>query len=144
MHKQEPVPPQLAALAGFTFRVLIGAILGFVCAVVIIAADSMGTAFSPDDAFNRSIATAWKTGGLLGAIYLPLASALFLPKQNQGKMLAVAFVAAIVFGVAGDAAVGPWAPASVSASLGFWFVVFALYRHAQRSRLGRGRGTYLP
>lgn len=144
MHKLEPLPPHLIALAGFTFRVVIGAVLGFVCALVIIAVNSMGTAFSPDDAFNRSIAAAWRTGGLLGAIYLPVASAWFLPKQNQGKMIAVAFVAAIVFGVVGDAAVGPWAPATVSASLGFWLVIFALYQHAQRSRFGRGRGNYLP
>jgi uncharacterized membrane protein YfcA len=67
-----------------------------------------------------------------------------LPKNNRWKAIAVAFAAAIIFGVVGDAAVGPWAPASVSASLGYWLVVFAIYQHDQRGRALHGRGTYLP
>jgi hypothetical protein len=144
VHKPESAPSLFVNLLGFGYRVGIGAVLGFACAVAIIAVNSSGTAFSPEDAFNHAIDGAWKTGGLLGAIYLPLATYWFLPKQNRVKAVTVAFCAAIIFGIVGDAAVGPWAPASVSASLGFWLIVFAIYQHDQHGRAWHGRGPYLP
>ena len=144
MHQQEPPPQHLFGLLALGSRVVIGAALGFVCAVAIIGVNSSGAAFSPQDALRHTVVAAWKTGGLLGAIYLPIASAWFLPKQNQAKMIAVAVAFAIISGVLGFSVMGPWAPASVAASFGFWIVIFAMDQHDQRSRSWRGRGSYLP
>ena len=86
--------------------------------------------------------SALRTGALLGAIYLPAAAQLLAPKVLDAKLVGVASVAAIVFGIVGDAAMGPWAPPSVAASFGFWLTIFAIYQRDHRR--SRGRGTYLP
>lgn len=144
MHKQEPFPRHILGLLSLGWRIVIGASLGFLCAIAIIGANSNGTALTRGEGLYHTIVAAWRTGGVLGAIYLPIALAWFLPKQHAVKTVVVALVAAIIFGIVGDAAVGPWAPASVSASLGFWLVTFAIYQHDHRSRTWHGRGSFLP
>jgi hypothetical protein len=41
------------------YRLVIGAVLGFVCAIAIVAVNSSGTAFSPDDALRHTVMAAW-------------------------------------------------------------------------------------
>lgn len=121
---------------------MVGAVLGFLCGVAIGAALVGSIVLTSSAAQFYVASSALRTGALLGAIYLPAAAQLLAPKVLDAKLVGVASVAAIVFGIVGDAAMGPWAPPSVAASFGFWLTIFAIYQRDHRR--SRGRGTYLP
>ncbi|HEY7994145.1 MAG TPA: hypothetical protein VID24_08045 [Candidatus Eremiobacteraceae bacterium] len=117
--------------------------IGFLCGLAIGVTLVGSTAIASSEAQRQLASDALRSGGLLGAIYLPAAVLFLAPRKVDARLVGVACVAAIVFGIVGDAAMGPWAPPSVAASFGFWLTIFAIYQRDHRSK-SAGRGSLLP
>jgi len=114
----------------------LGAVAGFICAIVILYI--RGTGLQPGLMTNAALwpsvfYLALTKGATLGAIYLPIAYLLFLRREELLPALLGACVGTVLFGIVGLLA-GPFAPLALSASLGFWLSCPAMY--AQRERRG--------
>ncbi len=138
--RQEPVPP--------SFRLLscapLGAVLGFACAVLVgVGVEPLGRGETVVSSTRWWSAAheAWPWGAVLGALYLPLACALLANRSNLVNATIVASIAAVIFGIIGDAGVLD-APPALSASLGFWVAIFGIYGYGRRERKGGGFGGY--
>jgi hypothetical protein len=116
----------------------LGAIAGFVCAVVILYIRGP-VMFQPglttDAALWPSVFyLALTKGATLGAIYLPFAYLLFLREEKLIPALFGASVGTVFFGLVGLRFVGPFAPLTFSASAGFWLSCFAIYINRGRMK----------
>lgn len=143
MRSQEPLPPTFVKLLELARFAVVGAVLGFLCGLAIGVTAFGSAALASSEALREIASAALRTGAVLGAIYLPAAVLFLAPRKIDKKLVGVAWVAATIFGIVGDAAMGPWAPPSVAASFGFWLTIFAIYQRDHRGTAA-GRGSYLP
>jgi len=141
MYRKEPLPPFFQRLIGVGYHVVVGAALGFACAIVILTARAMmwGDQFGPVD--GAIWATAYAHGALFGAIYYPLARSTLLEKENPFGATVAACLGAVVIGIIGFRFAGP-APPAISASIGFWGTCAAIYQRRKRDRNQTDFGSY--
>ena len=141
MHNREPFPPFLEKLIGIGYRMAIGAVAGFVCALIIlkVRVALWGDLFGPSPADIWR--AAYSRGALLGALYYPLAWLTLLEKENQGNALVAACVGTVLIGIVGFRVAGP-ATSTIAASVGFWGACAAMYQRRRRDRNRADFGSY--
>ncbi|HLJ82989.1 MAG TPA: hypothetical protein VKT51_02280 [Candidatus Eremiobacteraceae bacterium] len=122
----------------------VGAIFGFVCALVILSLRGVH-AIEPPLALPQSLYLAATVGTLWGAVYVPIAYLIFLRKERLLNALIGVAIGTILIGVFGLRFVGPFAPVTISASVGFWLSCIAIYANRERRQHDDGwQGYFSP
>jgi hypothetical protein len=141
VREAEPLSPPLQKLIRIANLSLIGAALGFACAVVILAAPT----WIWSDAIGPPGADIWWTafshGALFGAISYPLARLTLLEKENQVNATIAVCAVGVVFGLIAFRLGGP-SIAGIAAPFGFWAMCALIYQRRMRDRNRSDFGSY--
>jgi hypothetical protein len=122
--------------------VMLGAIIGFACAVTV--AYLRGIDFSSDPVatnqwlWPRVLRYAILEAAPLGAIYMALASITLLRAEKLVSAALAILAVTIIFSLVGEGFIAPLSPLWLDASLGFWLSCLAIY--VQRDRRGDQSG----
>jgi len=140
MYQKEPLPSYLQKLIGVGYRVVIGAVLGLVCAVAILVVRAL---FWGDVSIDNNVweAAFLRGAALFGAIYYPLAWPTLLEKEDKVTATSAVSLVSIAFGVLGFGLSGPGSTA-IAASVGFWGSCAAIYQRRKRDRNRSDFGSY--
>jgi len=138
---REPEDPTSLRSIAVWWRALacvpIGAVFGFVCGLIILSLRAVP--------FLNALDLAATVGTVWGAVFVPIAYLIFLRKERLLNALIGVAIGTILIAVFGLRFVGPFAPVSISASVGFWLSCIAIFANSERRRRDDGwQGYFSP
>jgi hypothetical protein len=122
----------------------IGAVFGFVCGWIILSLRGLNS-IDPPLSLPQSLYLASSVGTVWGAVCVPIAYLIFLRKERLLNALTGVAIGTILIAVFGLKFMGPFAPVTISASIGFWLSCIAIYANTERRRRDDGwQGYFSP